>query len=110
VGQVPDLPSARCCSRSLSRRPPRQRPNTQTLQYGSSNQLTAVADSFRRQLSFAYAGGKLQTVTTPDALILTYGYTGAQLTSVGFSTSPLTSQTYLYENAHAAQLDRATIV
>ena len=31
--------------------------------------------------------------------MLTYGYTGAQLTSVGYSTSPLTSQTYLYENA-----------
>ncbi len=72
---------------------------TQTLQYSSSNQLTVVADSFSRQLGFAYSNGKLQTVTTPDSPILTYGYTGAQLTSVGYSTSPLTSQTYLYENA-----------
>jgi RHS repeat-associated protein len=71
---------------------------TQTLQYGSGNQLTTVTDSFQRQLSFAYSGGKLQTVTTPDGLILTYGYTGPLLTSVGYSTSPLTSLTYLYEN------------
>ena len=62
------------------------------------NQLTTVSDSFHRQLSFTYSGGKLQTVTTPDGLILTYGYTGALLTSVGYSTSPPTSQTYLYEN------------
>jgi YD repeat-containing protein len=72
---------------------------TQNLQYSAGNQPTSVTDSYNRQLSFAYGGGKLQTVTTPDGLILTYGYTGAQLTSVGYSTSPLTSQTYLYENA-----------
>jgi RHS repeat-associated protein len=71
---------------------------TQTLQYGSGNQLSTVTDSFNRRLSFAYSGGHLQTVTTPDALILTYAYTGAQLTSVGYSTSPPTTQTYLYEN------------
>ena len=72
---------------------------TQTLQYGSGNQLATVSDSFQRQLSFAYSGGKLQTVTTPDGLILTYGYTGALLTSVGYSTTPPTQQTYVYENA-----------
>ena len=71
---------------------------TQTLQYGSGNQLASVSDSFHRQLSFAYSGGKLQTVTTPDGLILSYGYTGALLTSVGYSTTPLTQQTYVYEN------------
>ncbi len=72
---------------------------TQTLQYASGASLTAVTDSFSRRLSFAYSGGKLQTVTTPDGLVLTYGYTGAQLTSVGYSTSPPTYQTYLYEPA-----------
>ncbi len=71
---------------------------TQTIQYGSGNQLATVTDSYHRQLSFAYGGGKLQTVTTPDGLILTYGFTGALLTSVGYSTSPPTKQTYLYEN------------
>ena len=71
----------------------------QTLQYGSGNQLAAVTDSFQRQLSFAYSGSKLQTVTTPDALILTYGYTGALLASAGYSTSPPTKQTYVYESA-----------
>ena len=70
----------------------------QNLQYGAGNQLTTVTDSYNRQLSFAYSGGKLQTVTTPDGLILTYGYTGPLLTSVGYSTSPPTSLTYLYEN------------
>ena len=75
---------------------------TQTMQYASGASgvpLTAVTDSFSRKLSFAYSGGKLQTVTTPDGLVFTYGYTGAQLTSVGYSTSPATQQTYLYENA-----------
>jgi RHS repeat-associated protein len=71
---------------------------TQTLQYASGNQLASVGDSYHRQLSLAYSGGKLQTVTTPDGLILTYGYTGALLTSVGYSTTPPTRQTYVYEN------------
>jgi RHS repeat-associated protein len=75
---------------------------TQTLQYNSSNQLTSVTDSYNRTLSFAYSGGLLSTVTTPDGLVLTYTYTAAgggnQLTSVSYSTSPVTSQTYLYEN------------
>jgi RHS repeat-associated protein len=72
---------------------------TQTLQYDSGNQLVAVTDSFNRQLSFAYSGGRLGTMTTPDSLILTYGYTGNQLTSVSYNTTPATSQTYLYENS-----------
>ena len=72
---------------------------TQTMQYASGAQLTAVTDSFNRKLSLTYSGGKLQSVTTPDGLVLTYGYTGAHLTSVGYSTSPPTQQTYLYENA-----------
>lgn len=71
---------------------------TQTLAYDSSNQLTSVTDSFNRQLGLSYSSGRLSTVTTPDGLILTYGYTGAKLTSVSYSTIPITSQTYLYEN------------
>src|SRR5262249_30429434 len=39
------------------------------------------------------------TVTTPDSLVLTYGYSGNHLASISYSTSPVTSQSYLYENA-----------
>ena len=79
----------------------------QTLQYGTGNQLTSVTDSYNRSLTFTYwccTGALLQTVTTPDGLVVTYGFTAAgggdELTSVSYSTSPATSQTYLYENAN----------
>jgi RHS repeat-associated protein len=75
----------------------------QTLQYDTNNQLIAVVDSFARQMMFAYSGGLLESVSTPDGLLLTYGFSGSGgssvLTSVGFSTTPPTSVTYLYENA-----------
>jgi len=80
----------------------------QTLAYNASNQLVSVTDSYKRTLGFTYLGGLLQTVTTPDGLVLTYGYTpsgsqsqlaSSQLTSVAYSTSPVTGQTYLYENS-----------
>ena len=79
---------------------------TQTLSYNAANQLTSVTDTYQRTLSFTYQGGLLQTVTTPDGLVLTYGYdTGGQspggpnrLRTVTYSTEPITSQTYLYEN------------
>ena len=75
---------------------------TETLNYNASNQLVSVADSYGRTLSFTYNNDLLQTVTTPDALVLTYSYSasGAQnlLISVAYSTTPPTSQTYLYEN------------
>jgi RHS repeat-associated protein len=72
---------------------------TQNLLYGAGNQLSTVTDSYNRQLSFTYSAGRLQTVTTPDGLILTYGYAGALLTAAGYSTSPPTSQAYVYENS-----------
>jgi len=75
---------------------------TQTLAYNSSGQLTSVTDSFNRQLTLAYSNGLLQTVTTPDGLVLSYGFssgTPAVLTSVGYSTTPATSQTYVYGNS-----------
>jgi RHS repeat-associated protein len=75
---------------------------TQTLARNASQQLTSVTDSYQRTLTLAYQNGLVQTVTTPDSLVLNYGYTqsGGQslLTSVTYSTSPATSQTYLYEN------------
>ncbi|MCC7155820.1 MAG: RHS repeat protein, partial [Bryobacterales bacterium] len=76
---------------------------TQTLTRDASGVLQTVTDSFGRSLQFAYQDGFLRTLTTPDTLSLTYGYTspnGApdRLTSVAYSTAPATSQTYLYEN------------
>ncbi len=79
---------------------------TQNLKYNSSNELVSVTDSYNRTLTFTYtySGELLQSVTTPDNLVITYGYTAAaggnQLTSVSYSTTPATSQTYLYENAN----------
>ncbi len=76
---------------------------TQTLLYNASNQLTSVTDSFNRQLTFVYSNGLLQSVTTPDGLVLTYAFTSSGsssvLTSVGYSTTPASSRTYLYENS-----------
>jgi RHS repeat-associated protein len=75
---------------------------TQTLAYNSSNLLASVTDSYNRSLGFTYQYNLLQTVTTPDSLTLSYSYaargTGTVLTSVAYSTSPVTSQTYLYES------------
>jgi len=75
----------------------------QSMHYNTSNQLTSVTDSYNRTLSFAYLNGLLHAVTTPDGLTLTYTYTSVgannQLTSVTYSTSPQTSQSYLYENS-----------
>ena len=100
---------------------------TQTLNYGSSammpnlvallnlissnpysflmTTLQSVTDSYGRQLNFNYNGNnRLQTVTTPDNLVLTYGYTAinsstTMLTSVGYNTSPATSQQYAYTSS-----------
>jgi hypothetical protein len=73
--------------------------------YNPYNQLTNVADSYNRQLAFTYSNGTVSTITTPDGLVLTYGYnsvyyTNDQLASVSYSTSPVTSQHYLYQNAN----------
>jgi RHS repeat-associated protein len=79
---------------------------SQSLTYNSSNQLTNVTDTLGRQLNFTYTGSLLNTVTTPDGLVLTYGFDSSgstpgvndRLASVSFSTSPATSISYLYEN------------
>jgi RHS repeat-associated protein len=74
----------------------------QSLLY-SSGLLIFVGDSFNRQLNFDYQNGLLHTVTTPSGLILTYNYnlsaTAPRLQSATYSTSPATSQQYLYEDA-----------
>jgi RHS repeat-associated protein len=79
---------------------------TQTLNRDASNKLLSVSDSYGRTLSLTYNAGLLQTVTTPDGLILSYSYASSgltpgvddQLVAVAYSTSPATSQTYVYEN------------
>ena len=81
---------------------------TQTLNYNNGSQLASVTDSYNRTLSFIYQNGLLQTVTTPDGTVLTYGYNSSgispgvsdRLTSVSYPTTPGTSQSYLYENAN----------
>lgn len=78
----------------------------QVFTYNPSNFLISVADSFNRSLEFAYQSNLLHTVTTPDGLILTYGYdsSGAtpgvldRLTSVTYSAPQPTTIHYLYEN------------
>lgn len=83
---------------------------TQTLRYASSGELQSVSDSYNRTLSFAYsANGLLQSLMTPDNLLVTYAYTASgqntanpatldRLRSVGYSTTPPTSQTYGHTN------------
>ena len=70
----------------------------------TGNLLQTVTDSYGRKLGFSYnSNGMLETVTTPDSLVVTYGFTAAtggnQLTSVSYNTNPVTSQTYVYENS-----------
>jgi YD repeat-containing protein len=74
---------------------------TQSLTYNTSAQLTSVTDSYSRSLSLSYTSGLLTQVTTPDSLVLTYGYNtgGTLLTSVSYNTSPTTSVTYNYANS-----------
>lgn len=80
---------------------------TQTLAYNGSNQLVTVTDSYGRQLAFTYTGGLLTQVTTPESLVLTYGYDSSgvnpgvldRLVSVGYNTTPSSSVSYQYTNA-----------
>lgn len=80
------------------------------------NRLQSVTDSYGRSLTLGYNGsGLLTSVSTPDSLVVSYGYTtygsvstspgilgayvgdvGTILTSVSYNTSPTTSQTYNY--------------
>jgi RHS repeat-associated protein len=79
----------------------------QNLQYNASNQITSVADSFGRILSFSYQGALLESVTTPDGLVLSYTFNSSgtksntldRLVSVTYSTTPATARSYAYELA-----------
>lgn len=80
---------------------------TQTLSYNDSNQLVSITDSFNRRLQLTYQNNLIYTVTAPNGLILTYGYSSSgvtpgtldRLASVTYSTTPASSQSYLYENS-----------
>lgn len=83
----------------------------QTLTYNSNSQLIQVSDSYGRALQFTYNDSTNQAlltqVTTPDNLVLTYGYNSTgliqgeddQLASVSYNTSPVTSLSYQYTNS-----------
>jgi RHS repeat-associated protein len=75
----------------------------------NNGRLSTVTDSYNRTLTFGNSTTSpslITTVTTPDGLVLTYGYnsTGVndpyldRLASVSYNTTPVTSQTFLYEN------------
>ena len=73
---------------------------TQTLQYDSNYKLISVTDSYGRTLNLTYnAAGFLDTVTTPNGLVLSYSYTAPNivLAGVNYSTNPPTSLTYLHD-------------
>jgi RHS repeat-associated protein len=81
-----------------------------------------VTDSYGRSLDFTYTSNRLSSVSTPDSLVLTYGYTyygnlgsytgdvGTILTSVSYNTSPTTSQTYNYATTSAWPYEITSIV
>ena len=98
---VPLVPDGRTIRQDLSG--PNRTPDTAIFIPVTNNQLTSVTDSYGRSFVFAYAGTLLQSVTTPDQLVLTYGYAAvgnaSRLSSVSYNTSPATSQTYLYEDS-----------
>lgn len=75
---------------------------TQNLQYNTNNQLVAVADSYGRSLQLTYQAGLLASVTAPDGLVISYGYTESSglylLASVTYSAAKAVTQNYLYEN------------
>jgi RHS repeat-associated protein len=81
---------------------------TQTLTRNGGNQLTSVTDSYGRTLTFTYYSGLLpfiQTVTTPDSLVLTFTYNSFGLIdTVSYNTSPVTSKTYHYGASGFANL------
>jgi len=80
---------------------------TQTLNYGTSNNLSGVTDSYGRSLTFGTNSNNfIGSVTTPDNTTITYGYTvgkGAtpdRLTTVTYPTSPSSEMTYQYNDTY----------
>jgi len=79
----------------------------QTMSYNGNSQLATVTDSFNRSMQLTYQTNLLRTLTAPSGLVLTYGYNSSgvtpgkldRLVSVTYSTTPVSSQSYVYENA-----------
>ncbi|MCI0598314.1 MAG: DUF6531 domain-containing protein [Beijerinckiaceae bacterium] len=77
---------------------------TQTLNYvGISLQPTSVTDSFGRTLRITYGShGRISSITCPDGLVVTYQYQDISflkaLRRVSYSTSPASSQSYVYQS------------
>ncbi|MBI3867402.1 MAG: hypothetical protein HY299_02640 [Verrucomicrobia bacterium] len=78
---------------------------TQSLEYDTQNRLSFVTDSFGRTLQFDYQGSLLASMTVPGGLVASYDYTASgqsgemldRLAAATYSTSPQTSNSYLYE-------------
>jgi RHS repeat-associated protein len=74
-----------------------------TYAYNAAGQAVSITNHFGRSLGLAYNGaGQISQVTLPDvaggtARVISYTYTGSQLTSVRYPDN--SSKTYLYEDA-----------
>jgi RHS repeat-associated protein len=76
---------------------------TQNLAHNGKNQLASITDSYGRTLGFTYgSNGLLESVSTPDSTSIAYAYTSVGgssiLSSVSYSTTPVSTVTYLYQN------------
>jgi len=75
---------------------------TYTYAYDGSGRLASVSNGFGRSMVFAYAGGKLATVTLPDARVIGYTYDSVgRLVTVLYPDGK--SRGFLYENASFPQ-------
>jgi len=78
---------------------------TQTVVYDAGGLPASVTDSFGRKLAFTVSGGLLQSVTAPDGLVVSYGYSAStgstlnRLRAVSHATTPAATVQYLYETA-----------
>jgi len=66
--------------------------------YDGNGKLGIVEDPYGRQILFSYTGDRLASATTPDGLVITYGYdASSRLTSVTYPDGA--SRAYKYENS-----------
>ena len=80
---------------------------SQSVSYNLFGQPASVTDSYGRALTFNYNGVQLASVTTPDALVISFAYNSSgiapgvldRLASVSYNTTPPSSVSYQYGNA-----------
>jgi RHS repeat-associated protein len=66
--------------------------------YDGNGKLGIVEDPYGRQILFSYTGDRLSSATTPDGLVISYGYdASSRLTSVTYPDGA--SRSYKYENS-----------